>query len=367
MRPDIHALVGEIYACVGDPAHWEGLLPQIASTIGGHAAALQHQHRSDAGLATGFTHGLDPAWLARYLNDWDAENPWRSRGIQYGLSRPEAWRYTAIHASRLTDPREFRKSAIFNECMIDADLYDCVCLPLFVDDHPLWIAVFCGARKDCFEADDIEVARYLAAHIGRAASLSSNLVSKRGKARKGAPSGPLIVVEDSRFIEANVALYGADPLKGRSAHDSARLLLNGEEVSRRFGQFLQGDAVRRSRGALCTFELGGGHVLSVYRPPSGSARARAEYVLMFDRDAAGRGRADRCAEALSISKGDAELAMLFAEGLSPEDVARACGGSVEDYRKKMASLYKRLGVKDQGALVLRVLAATRSVGVMQAD
>lgn len=81
MRPDIHALVGEIYACIEDPAHWQPVLPKIASALGGHAAALQHQKKTDLGLAMSHASGLDPAWLKRYLRDWDAVNPWRQLGL----------------------------------------------------------------------------------------------------------------------------------------------------------------------------------------------------------------------------------------------------------------------------------------------
>lgn len=131
MRPKIHALVGEIYACVDDPHHWQAVLPRIASSLGGHAAALQHQHRTDAGIGMSYTAGLDPAWMKTYLRDWDALNPWRSRGLDYGWSRPEDARFTAIHASRLIAPADFRRTAVFNESLRRADLFDCVCMPLF--------------------------------------------------------------------------------------------------------------------------------------------------------------------------------------------------------------------------------------------
>lgn len=368
MQPDIHALVGEIYACVDDPLHWQAVLPRIASALGGHAAALQHQSKTDAGIGMSYTTGLDPAWMKRYLRDWDAVNPWRSRGLDYGWSRPEDARFTAIHASRLTAPSEFRKTAVFNESLRDADLFDCVCMPLFADDHAMWVAVFCGQRKDCFDTDDIEIARYLAAHIGRAASLSAGLAAKRVESLPGA-SGPIIVVEDAKFVGANAAAYSALIGSGAARAENGRVEFNGDAVTRRFAEFLASDGARKTRGALCALDLGEGRYLSVYRPPAieKSASSRAEYLLLFDRESTGVGHAERCAEALSISKSDAELALLFAEGLSPDDVARLCGGAPSDYRARMSAVYARLGVKDQGALVLRVLAATRSVGLLQAD
>lgn len=369
MRSDIHKLVGEIYACVDDPALWQNVLPRIADALGGHAAALQHQKRTDAGIAMSFVSGLDSVWLERYMRNWDTINPWRRLGLAYGWSRPEHARYTAIHASRLIAPADYRKTAIFNECMRDADLYDCVSLPLFADDHPLWIAVFCGRRKDCFDANDIATARYLAAHICRAASISSRLAAKREESPPGARASPLIVVEDSKFVEANAAAQAEMHASGVMRAQSGKLLFGGAEISRRFGAFIAGDAARKTRGALCSVDIGDGQVVSFYRPPSnpGALRERVEYVLMFDRYGAGAGRTERCARALSMSVPDAELALLFAEGLSPEDVSRVCGGAAAAYRSRMAGIFAHLGVKDQGALVLRVLAATRSVGVLQAD
>lgn len=252
--------------------------------------------------------------------------------------------------------------------MRDADLFDCVCMPLFVDDHALWIAVFCGERKDCFDADDIEIARYLAAHLGRAASLAVKLAGERNAATES-EAGPLIVVEDAKFVAANAAAGSALFASGLARAESGRVLFSGPDISRRLEQFLAEDAARQTRAALCSLDVGDGAVVSIFRPPtiSGPRSGRAEYLLMFDRDTAGVRRAERCAQALSISERDAELAILFAEGLAPEDVARACGGAASDYRARMLHLYAELGVRDQGALVLRVLAATRAVGIQQAD
>jgi DNA-binding CsgD family transcriptional regulator len=232
----------------------------------------------------------------------------------------------------------------------------------------MWVAVFCGQRKDCFDTDDIEIARYLAAHIGRAASLSARLAAKRGESLPGA-SGPIIVVEDAKFVGANAAAHGALFGSGAARAENGRVLFSGEAISRRFGEFLARDGARRTRGALCALDLGDGRYMSVYRPPASEkpASSRAEYLLLFDRESPGVGRAERCAAALSISRSDAELALLFAEGLSPDDVAQLCGGAPSAYRARMSAVYERLGVKDQGALVLRVLAATRSVGMLQAD
>lgn len=369
MGTDTTALVAEILHCIHEASHWDVVLPKVAAALGGHAAALQHQSQTDIGLDMLSWSGLDDDWVETYLRDWDAFNPWRTLGLAYGWSQPEKLRYTAIHASRLIAPSEYRKTAVFNECMRDANLYDCVCMPLFADEHAAWIAVFADRRKNVFDDDAIAKACGLATEIGRAASLSQKLNAQRKeRARTGDPR-PILIIEDSKFVGANAAADAALFKTGAASAEGGRLLFHGPDINRRFSDFLARDSARKTRGALYSVDLGDGKFVSVYRPPGEDATVgnRAEYLLLFDCERGGFGRAEQCANALSISKDDAELALLFAEGFSPEDVAQMSGGSAAEYRARMKRLFMRLGVKDQGALVLRVLAAMRSVSALQAD
>ncbi|MBY0422588.1 MAG: GAF domain-containing protein, partial [Parvularculaceae bacterium] len=184
MRADFNALIADVYSCVVEPAGWGDLLPRIARALGGHAAALQHQRRGESTLTMTHASGLSASWLADYARDWDKENPWRIRSLEHGWSQPAHMRHTAIHVSALVAPAELRRTALFNECLARADLYDCIGLPLFAGDDALWIAVFCGRAKNLFDDSDVSNARALAAHIGRAAHAGAKVAESRSASRR---------------------------------------------------------------------------------------------------------------------------------------------------------------------------------------
>lgn len=364
MGAHFNALIADVYACVIDPSGWGDILPRVARSFGGHAAALQRQRRGDPTLEMTHASGLDPDWVGRYVRDWDDQNPWRIRSLAHGWSQPAHMRHTAIHVSRLVPPAEIRSGALFNECLAPADLYDCIGMPLFAGDDALWIAVFCGRKKDVFSDDDVAFARALAAHIGRAAHAGARIADARRAPKR---SNPSVVFEDAAFVAWNAA-----------AHSTAQTLLDPDRISgvavaarRACALFLKRDRdlMRRSQdgAALALIDLDDGAFLTVLRPRKSRARAPLEYIVFFDRDPERRAHAERVADGLSLSLEDAGFALLIAEGHAPEEVSRRVGGGVLGVRARLLRLFERLQIRSQPDLVDRVFAATRVVGLVQAS
>ncbi|MBY0421852.1 MAG: hypothetical protein K2Q06_06075, partial [Parvularculaceae bacterium] len=119
--------------------------------------------------------------------------------------------------------------------------------------------------------------------------------------------------------------------------------------------------------ALAFIDLDGGSFLTVLRPRVRSIGATTEYVVFFDRDSEYASRAERVARSLGLSLEDAAFALLVAEGHAPEEISRRLGGGVLGVRARLLRLFERLKLTSQPELVDRIFAATRVVGLAQAN
>ena len=352
-------LVDSIYAAAFDDSEWCGFVAMLETELGidGTHLLLADAVGPDPRLVLSrlYMHGKPaPDIEERYLNDYFGQDERVPRVSGLPVGKP-------VHNRQIYTPVERRRtSATWNEFLHPLGGTNQLVVRLSAERHDVWTVT--RGSQDEYGSEETETIGRLALHLGRLANV------RRSLSRAEILGAALTEVLD-RSSDGVLLLDG----RGRIVHANRRsrelldVTVNG----------VVSDAVATSRTAVaravreaspavsppCASVVrarnGAGEWLTMNFCPTGGAVPQEVAVLVLvsraDRLPA-RAAPEAVAEALGLTRAEAEVAVHLAEGRTVREIAELRRRTPESVRWHLKQAYAKTGTHRQAALVRVVLA-----------
>lgn len=368
--PDHDHLVQTIYDAADDPDGFSPALARVGEALGASAA---HTLVLAGGAAAAENHGYggDPGIFDEYDRVWRPQDP------RFAIASQQPSRVMSDVA--VIDPREFERSALYNEHLSKADVrYTLFTTTPAGPDLLVGQAFMRPARRGAFDENDVATMAALLPHFTRAARLAHVVRSLRQDisdlrlALDLVPTGTFLLDGVGKVLCTNAAasalLDAGDGLLTRAGVLTAGRASEAQALAGAIGRTAKmADAcqwrpptadltpnvfVSRARGAPLAL------VMLVLRPRSrvrelGAARARI-LAVAHDPDRRVRLEPALVAKVHGLTPTEAALATALAEGRSVTEFATERGCSEQTARTHLKRVLDKTGVRRQPELV-RVL------------
>lgn len=358
---DAEQIISGLYEGVLDEDSWRRATAALANVVRGDGPVLM-----SISPATGRLHRTE---LPARLRDYESEfsNHWARKDIRFqaGLSVP----LLEPHTEEMILPRgAWERSEIFNEFLAPADAAWFVAAWLHKSPTKVTaMSIHAPRDRGRFSTRDAAELRRFMPHLRRALDLKERLDMEQVRRaalqdRLGDASFGYAILDDDGSVR-EMSANARSSLQSAGAIDrlaSGRIELVGQ-ISRQLATMLSPERVagpfdgfvqlrRRSR-----LPIG----VAITRVP-GSFRAwlgssPASLLFVFDPELRVTASIDVLMQDLGVTRREAELAALLAEGQDLRGIARRLGIGEETARKHLKSIFAKTDLHSQAALVHRVV------------
>lgn len=350
--------VEQIYDAALDDEALRALALDLAASVGARSGLMHWVHAD--GSANIFTDtGYFPAAdLERYATEFAPLDPWL-----YATGSP-AFANRVLNLEELVPAAEYMRSDFYHHFVrpMGDDTVRCIGMRLASGHGSGILALHRGAGQRPFGPAEVARLSRHSGHLMRMLAMRGRLVGSERHSRElaamldGLGQPALLVDPTLGLVHAN---RGAE-----------RLLEQGASLSLRRGRLtlpfpasdqLQAAVARAlaatdpEPGAVAIAANGHGRLnLSITGVAAG--QVRLALILVSDPAAADRTRAGRLRSLYGLSTGEAQLAVLLADGLAPIEIAERRSVSVGTVRVQIKQIALKLGCHRQSEIV-RVVAA----------
>jgi len=359
---DPEAIISDLYDGVMDDVAWRRALTGIARSVGGQGPGLL-----SINPATGqYLRAEIPGYSAGFADEF--RDDWAHKDIRFaaGLSMPLLKLHTE---AMILSKGEWERTEVFNEFLgpNDAAWF----LAAWIHKTPTKVtAVSIQAPRDRgpFNEKDAAVAQRFMPHLRRALDLKERLEVQQvhcaslHRILNDAPFGYVILNESGFVCEIS---------------DSALSSLQSADGLRRLpgGQFEIVDQIWRRLGAVAHSERQGGpidgllHVPRKNQLPLGIAVSRVPgavkswlghsptwLLFVFDPERRIKASVEILMQDLGVTRREAELAALLAEGQDIQRIARRLSISEHTARQHLKCIFMKTDIHSQADLVRRIVS-----------
>lgn len=356
-------VIGDLYAGTLDDEVWSRAMLAIADSVRASGALLFAFEPQSGAILRFEHHRFDSHALTEYQTHWTFEDIRRHSFLGVPTGTP------MTDGMLLTDLRQWRRTAIFNEFLIPADCPNF--MPAWLHKVPgKFVALsFQGTRKrGPFDTKDIETYRRIAPHISRAVEIRDRLERTQIRADtlglhlNTLSFGVAVLDSSGRLLETNAAVQellrvdsgircGADGtlhLRDPAGAQLARWIL------------ARAPPPDTSANGLLHVQRLGALPLSVMLTPlpvqtiSWLGRDPRWLLLIFDPERRIQASIEIVAKDLGVSAREAEVAALLVAGCNLRKVARRLAVSEHTVRCQLKSIFAKTGTHSQPDLIRRI-------------
>ena len=359
---DAEAILSDLYDGVLDDVAWRRALTGIARSVGGQGPGLLSINPATGQYLRAEIPGYSPGFADEFRDDW------AQKDIRFaaGLSMPLLKLHTE---SMILSKGEWERTEVFNEFLgpHDAAWF----LAAWIHKTPTKVtAVSIQAPRDRgpFNEKDAAVAQRFMPHLRRALDLKERLEVQQvhcaslHRILDDAPFGYVILNESGFVCEISNSA-----LSSLQTADGLRRLPGG--------QFEIVDQIWRRLGALAHSERQGGpidgllHVPRKNQLPLGIAVSRVPgavkswlghsptwLLFVFDPERRIKASVEILMQDLSVTRREAELAALLAEGQDIQSIARRLSISEHTARQHLKCIFMKTDIHSQADLVRRIVS-----------
>ncbi|MBU6372074.1 MAG: helix-turn-helix transcriptional regulator [Alphaproteobacteria bacterium] len=354
-------LVGAIYDCALDPAHWAETLGRLCAVVDAATGIFSHVSRGPRSIPLVAT-GMSDDDL-RGITDYDAD-VFALWGGPAAFTRPidRPW-----VASRLASPEFFAANRYVREWAAPRDLVDCAAV--VVSRSPELMGVIAMGRHRRFGLmDDRSIAalEMLTPHLQRAARITG-LLDANGDALRnfeaviGAILAPAFIVRQDLSIVFKNAAADALAARGdvlRAVH--GRITAREPGLERALRRLLA--RISADETAVSGYELGlpvrtaAGQVCTLNLLPLAGGRARvageAVAAIFVSANALDHVPAlDLLGPLFALTAAEQRVFELIVAGRKPREVAAQLGVALSTVRTHLLRIFEKTGVNRQAALI----------------
>jgi len=361
---DVASLIGEIYDAAMEPALWPAVLAQIASFVGGSAAAF---YAKDAGTRTGNVYydcgASDPDYKRLYFEKYIKIDPTTTGHCLAEIGEP-------IGTADILCYEDFLGSHFYREWARPQELVDNVSVALEKSGAGAsLLAVFRHQRHGVVDEEARRRARLIAPHvrrsalIGRAIAHNSLEAAAFADTLDGLTTGIALVDGAGCIVHTNVT--GQAMLSEASVLRSAqgRLAAIDADAERAlqdvFAAAQNGDAAVAGRGLAVPLKGRNGERYVAHALPLTSAARRqakascAAVVALFVQkaDLETSSAAELVAKAFNLTASELRVLLAVVEMGGVSDVADALGIAQATVKTHLHRLFRKTGTARQAELV----------------
>lgn len=368
-------LIGLIYDCVIEPAHWQATVDRLREELGFATCALSLHALPSGDPLLFIASGIEPDWLAKLLTLGEAMvQIWggAARMREYPLVEP-------IQLTHAVDPRSFAGNPFYDEWARPLGLTDEVGIHLMSDATAIsgFALGWHGSRGELRETH-LAPLRLLAPHLRRAVTISRLMdlhmlaESTFARALDVLPQAVLLVEHALGIVHANAAaeqlLAAGDALcakagrlvlaqpRPQAALADAVARIGAPRVGDSLGQRGIGIPVRRKSGTPMV-----AHVLPLRAGALQPGVMQRAVAAVFIADAVHPPQMPQAALALlyDLTPAEARVFELIAGGATLSDIAARLGLAPSTVKTHLLHVFDKTGCGRQAQLVR--LAASLSV------
>lgn len=360
---ELAELTDLVYGCLFGKNSWQAFLDRLAATLPGGKTALHYHNLASPVAHLPYTSGFSDGEIDQFSNHFATINPWFPRAAQLPVGR-------GVTGEDLVPRDHLIRTEFYNDWLKrQTDCETAVGITMIREPTHSLVLVTCTSTLDAEvnrRAADLYTA--LAPHLKRMVNLvrKSDITLEPGQAGQtllDAIGVGLIYVSENRLV--------------RSLNDSAkRMLANGAPLRLAAGGRLgfQLPHATEKLDQLIARDKGQPepHVLTVkgsddvlYRltlirmtsdPLLELLNGPTVAVIVEPMTTGGLDvRYERLIESFKLTPKEARIASGLLSGLSPKDIALADGVSYETVRTHLKSIYAKLHVNSQAALVATLM------------
>jgi DNA-binding CsgD family transcriptional regulator len=359
----ISATIDDLYEGVLDDSAWGRALVRMADLAGGSGVQLIAFNAVTGNLVRDEAHRMDPWVLQEYRRSWGTRDVLvpAAMGVAVGRCTPE-------HV--MMDPREYKRSAMFNDFMYPADCPHVLVTWLHKSSHRLAaLSIKSTRRHGPFSDLEVRTLERVIPHARRALEIRDRLQACRIRADallaslQRLPFGMLILDDMGRVIESNTfaeQMLRVEPgvrcgrdrmlwLQGRAGVELRRWIAIGQpSTSHPDGIF----HVERGKARTPISIL----VSPLPNVPASWISAVPRYlILLFDPEERLAPVAEMLSAELGITAKEAELCALLSTGLDLQVCAGRLGIRPNTARNHLKSIFGKTGTHSQSELMRRLL------------
>jgi DNA-binding CsgD family transcriptional regulator len=360
---DSDGIISDLYDGVMDDVAWRRALTGIARSVGGQGPGLLSINPSTGQYLRAEISG----YTAGFADEFRVQ--WAHKDIRFaaGLSVPLLKLHTE---AMILGKGEWERTEVFNEFLgpNDAAWF----LAAWIHKTPTKVtAVSIQAPRDRgpFNERDAAVAQRFMPHLRRALDLKERLEVQQvhcaslHRILNDAHFGYAILLEDGSVCEIS-----ASALSSLQSADAVHVRPGGQreiagQVWRRLGSLADGEKsagpfdglMHLPRRTQLPLGIAVTRVPGVARSWLGSAPAWLMFV--FDPERRVNASVDLLMQDLGVTRREAELAALLAEGQDLQSIARRLSISEDTARKHLKSIYTKTDLHSQADLVRRILTS----------
>lgn len=354
--------VDEIYEAIGDETAYARIPMVLARATGARSAiALELNETMQS-----------EAWVRYSVSDdimdrYASLDLWRHDLWSHLMARP-SHRNRAVRSDEVIDADTFRGSVFFNELYrpLGDDTARCLGVVLDRPGGSLAIGLHRAFGQPAFDAREVAALQDIVPHLRRvlAARYRLRKVEDRAgmlsAALDGLAYGALILGPDLQLLHANRAAEYQLRKCDCVALWRGRVMPLDTAVGEKFAEAVRSAATATAKrgGAMLLRRPVGTAVRVMVTPSSGSP---AGALVLLDSDTDGHTMTHILGQLFDLTQAEAEVAELFRQGLSPQQVATRRGVRLSTVRSQIQSLLDKAEARSLGDLE-RTLGRVSSLG-----
>jgi len=363
---NIEPLIERIYDLGLDPEQWPKLMSELATSFGGHAGSLEHEHL-DPTKGMGVVVGLDPSVVQQYFDYYAARNVLR-RVANFGEALKKTFTPVVTVDEDAMAKSALMRTEFYSDFLRPAGIHSVLTIGLRGGaDSVTVVSVHRPVKRPSFDRADADVAEHMLPHLVRAFRLSQR-VAKDGRmpsdlaAALDQSSSGMIIVSGGKVRHANTAAEAILSQPGGLGVVGGRLVAADVADTERLRSLIARAQQPRGRagGAMAIRRLGGRPPLSVEVSPLGSdtfSLLRGEPAALvcvtapgvltipdaYLRDEAG------------LTAAEARLARLLVDGKNLRGASEDLDVSYSTVRSQLLSIFEKTGASRQAELVAMLM------------
>jgi DNA-binding CsgD family transcriptional regulator len=358
---DLEGIVSDLYEGVLDGVAWRRGLTGIARSVGGEGPALMSINPATGQYLRAEISGYSAGFADEFRNQWAQKDIRFAAGLSVPMLKPHT-------EAMILSKGEWERSEIFNEFLgpNDAAWF----LAAWIHKTPTKVtAVSIQAPRDRgpFRESDAAVVQRFMPHLRRALDLKERLEVQQVRCESlqhildDAPFG-YVILNESGFV-CEISNSALSSLK---TADGIRRLPGGQfEIVDQIWRRLSTAAHSETRGGPIDGLL---HVPRRNQLPLGIAVSRVPgavktwlgnspswLLFVFDPERRVNASADILMQDLSVTRREAEVAALLAEGQEIRDIACRLSISEHTVRQHLKCIFMKTDIHSQADLVRRIV------------
>ena len=356
---DVSKIIDDLYDGTLDPVAWDRAVLGIADAVRASGAMLFAFNPTNGAVLRDENHRVDPQAVTDYARYWTFEDFRLTRFLAMPTGQPETEITLGLH---------LKGTRLYHEFLLPVDMPHFLPVWLYKTKEKAVSLSLQGSRKrGAFEKQDLDTIRNILPHFARAFEIRDRLEAAEVRAANFAHLldtchfGVIVLNARLKILEVNVVasailLEGSGLYRGKDGTLTTR-----HTCGDRLSKFRHAGATQGPADALLHIPRDGKLPLSILVRQAPVVRASwmagepGWVLLVFDPERQLALNHEHIMRDLSLSKREAKVAALLAEGLQLDQIARRMRVTVHTVRSQLKSAFHKTGCHTQAQLVNRLL------------